>query len=299
MTSLVIASLPGNQAFARRLAAHLKAPEIGLDTRQFPDEETYLRYGGSLADRQLALVCSLDRPDRKFLPVAFAAAAARDLGAAGVGLVAPYLAYMRQDASFRPGEAVTSKHFARLLSSEFDWLVTVDPHLHRHKSLADIYRVPAIAAQAAPLIATWIKSEVEHPLLLGPDSESEQWVRAVAEASGAPFAVMSKIRRGDRDVEVSLPDLSRWRDRTPVLVDDIASTARTMIAGVKHLAAAGARAPICVAVHGIFAGDAHDALTAAGAARVVTVNTVPHATNAIDASALLARAVRELVGSRL
>ena len=294
MSGLVIAALPENLALARRLADRLEAEQVGLELRRFPDEESYLRYDGALAGKRVALVCSLDRPDRKFLPAAFAAATARELGAAHVGLVAPYLAYMRQDASFRPGEAVTSRYFGRLLSSAFDWLITVDPHLHRRKSLAEMFRIPAKAVHAAPLIAQWIKAEVEAPLLLGPDSESEQWVGAVARATDAPFAVMSKIRRGDRDVEVSLPDLTAWRERTPVLIDDIASTARTMIEGVRCLLAAGMPAPICVAVHGIFAGDAYDALRRAGARRIVTVNTVAHDTNGIDATGLLAEAVREV-----
>ena len=112
-------------------------------------------------DRRIALVCTLDRPDAKMLPLLFAAAAARELGASQVGLVAPYLAYMRQDRRFKPGEAVTSREFARLLSGAFDWLVTVDPHLHRYASLAEIYRIPTRVVHAAPLISQWIRTRIE------------------------------------------------------------------------------------------------------------------------------------------
>ena len=139
------------------------------------------------------LVCTLDRPDDKFLPLVFAAAAARDLGAHGSALSAPYLAYMRQDRRFQPGEAVTSTYFAKLLSSQIDWLVTVDPHLHRRGSLAEIYSIPTQVMHAAPLISDWIRSEVKMPLLIGPDSESEQWVAAVARDAGAPHVVLQKI----------------------------------------------------------------------------------------------------------
>lgn len=59
-----------------------------------------------------------------------------------MGLVAPYLAYMRQDQQFRPGEVVTSRMFAALVSRHVDWLVTVDPHLHRVHALDEIYAVP-------------------------------------------------------------------------------------------------------------------------------------------------------------
>ena len=220
------------------------------------------------------IACTLDRPNEKILPLLFAAATARELDAEKVGLVAPYLAYMRQDRRFKPGEAVTSRQIAQLLSNAFDWLVTVDPHLHRHGSLAEIYRIPTRVVHAAPLISRWIKMHVPKPFVIGPDSESEQWVAAVAKDSGAPYAVLQKVRRGDRDVEISAASLPDLDGRTPVLVDDIISSGRTMIAAVRLIGKRGAPAPVCVAVHGLFA-DHSDQILARAGARVVTSNSIP------------------------
>jgi len=289
--TLLVAALPGNEQMAERLAKMLGADVAHLVVRRFPDGETYLRYETPVAGRRVVLVCTLDRPDDKFLAVVFAAATARDLGAAQVGLVAPYLAYMRQDRRFHPGEAITSTDFAKRLSREVDWLVTVDPHLHRHSSLNEIYTIPSQVLHTAPLLSDWIRKAVTSPLLIGPDSESKQWVAAVARDADAPSIVLRKVRYGDRDVEVSLPDVAQWRDRTPVLVDDIVSTGRTMIEAIGHLTQAGMRPPVCVAVHGVFSGKAFDDLVRAGAERIVTTNTVPHASNAIDIVPLLAASI--------
>ena len=224
----------------------------------------------------------------------FAAQAARDLGASQVGLVAPYLAYMRQDTRFNDGEAVTSRYFARFLSSAVDWLVTVDPHLHRYHALDEIYAVPGDVVHAAPALAIWIREHVERPLLIGPDEESEQWVASVAREAQAPHLVLHKTRHGDREVEIELPDVARFADRTPVLVDDIISTGRTMAETVIRLRrSAIAAAPICIGVHAVFAGDAYEALSAAGAGRIVTTNAIRHASNAIDIDPLLADRVRQ------
>jgi ribose-phosphate pyrophosphokinase len=297
MSKPLLAVLPGNEQIGSRLADRLSADVAELDVRSFPDEETYLRWRTSPKGRDVVLLCTLDRPDGKVLPLLFAAAAARDLGAASVGLVCPYLGYMRQDRRFRPGEAVTSAHFAAVLSAHCDWLVTVDPHLHRHGSLSDIYSVPATAVQAAPLIAEWIATLIERPVLIGPDEESAQWVAAVARRIDAPHTVLRKTRHGDRDVDVSVPDLERWRAHTPVLVDDIVSTGRTMIATLQHLADKGTLPPTCIAVHGIFAGAAYRELIDAGAGRVATCNTIAHDSNAIDVSGALADAIAERVSS--
>jgi ribose-phosphate pyrophosphokinase len=292
MMRLLLVSLERNNPLTIPFAKSVGAEHALIEVRRFPDGETYLRYDTDVSQRHVILLSSLDDPDSKFLRLSLAISAARDLGASSVGLVSPYLPYMRQDSRFHAGEAVSSVYFASLLSAQVDWLVTVDPHLHRHASLSDIFDIPAVAAHSAPLIAKWIRQSVERPLLVGPDEESRQWVAAVAKDANAPHIVLNKTRRDDRDVEVSAPELNSWSEHTPVLVDDIISTARTMIATIENLKRAGLRSPVCIGVHGLFADNAYRDLIDAGPCRVVTSNTVPHETNAIDVSGLLADAVR-------
>jgi ribose-phosphate pyrophosphokinase len=266
-----------------------------LELHRFPDGESLVRLDADVTGRTVVLTCSLARPDEKTLPLLFAADAARDLGAAKVLLAAPYLAYLRQDRRFHSGEAVTSRSYAALLSTAFDALVTADPHLHRYRALDEIYSIPTRVVHTAPLIARWVAAQVQHPLLIGPDSESEQWVSEVAAAAGAPWTVLQKIRRGDRDVEVSLPDVSAWGGRQPVLVDDIVSSARTMIQAVASVRRVGLPAPLCIGVHALFASGAYEELLASGPARVLTCDTVPHASNEISVVEPTARALEELV----
>lgn len=287
--------LPGDDALADRLVHALQADRGALDAHRFPDGETLVRLDADVGGRRVVLVCSLARPDDKTLPLLFAADAARDLGATRVVLVAPYLAYLRQDKRFHAGEAVTSRTYAGLLSAAFDGVVTVDPHLHRYHSLDELYRVPTRVVRSAPLIAAWVKDKVARPLLIGPDAESEQWVSEVARNAGAPYTVLQKIRRGDRDVEVSLPDVSTWTDHQPVLIDDIVSSARTLIKAVASVRSAGMPPPVCIGVHALFAPQAYQDLLASGALRVITCDTVPHASNAITVIEPLARALKDLL----
>ena len=285
----VLIAVPGSEDHARRLGTRLGLPVLVPEIRQFPDGELYVRIDGELGDD---VVIVGNASGDNFLRVAFLAGTARDLGATRVGLVAPYLAYMRQDSRFKPGEGVTASYFARLLSSTVDWVVTVDPHLHRFDSLAGLYTIPTTIARAAPAIATWITASVEHPVLVGPDAESVQWVKAVADHCGAPFLILEKTRRGDRDVSITSPD-GAWNGHTPVVIDDIVSTGQTMIEATRQLRAAGSAAPMCVGIHAVFADSLHEALIDAGARGIVTCNTIPHATNQICIADPLADAVRE------
>jgi ribose-phosphate pyrophosphokinase len=294
---VVTFAMPGNESLARDIAA-ITGTELGvLEYRKFPDRESYLRFTTDVRNKQAILACSLHDPDSKALPLLLAAAALRDLGAARIGLAAPYLGYMRQDQRFKEGEAVTSTGFARLLSASFDWIATIDPHLHRHSSMNEIYTIPALVGHAAPVLAGYVRQNAEGAFLIGPDEESEQWVAAVTVAAGVPHVTLSKERRGDRDVEIRLPDLSAFTGKTPVLVDDVIASGRTMEVAVQGLRKLGFHRPICLAAHGILADDAHARLVAAGASVVVT-NTIPGPAALLDIHPLFAELIKSQLRKR-
>ncbi len=298
MGNPLLLSMPGNEDMTSLLAKAL-GWEIGvLTARRFPDGESYIRYQTPVVGREVALVCTLVHPDEKLIALYLAAKTAREIGATRIGLVSPYLAYMRQDAVFNDGEGITSHHVATLIGSAVDWLVTVDPHLHRIRALDEIYPINTGVAHAAPAIFRWIGANLDKPLVIGPDAESEQWAEEVASAVGCPFTVLEKTRHGDRDVEVSVPDIGRWHGHTPVLVDDIASTARTMMAAVAHLKTTALPPAVCAVVHPIFAGDAFAALSACGVAKIVGCNTIEHACAGIDISEALALAMQSVTRGR-
>lgn len=281
-------ALPDAKALAQRLGHALQIPVGELSTRRFPDGESWMRVREDCREADAVVLADSSRPDDKLAQLLFAAETLRDVGARRVGLVAPYLAYMRQDERFHAGEALTSNYFAEFVAQHFQWLVTVDPHLHRHASLAELYRVPAFVAHSAPMVARWLATQPIDPVLVGPDTESEQWVAAVARLVDCPYVIFEKTRHGDRDVELSRVDLHPHRQRQPVILDDIISTGTTMVETLGRLHQAGLAAPVCVGIHGVFADAAERRIREAGARAVYTCNSIAHATNAVDVTAAIA-----------
>lgn len=293
-----VLALPGNEALADALAARLHGERGKVLVHRFPDGETLVRVEPEVRGNTVIIAATLYQPDSVVMPLFFLASTLRELGAARLILVAPYLAYMRQDQPFQAGEGTTARHFAHWLSGFLDGLITVDPHLHRLHSLSDVYSIPAINVPSAPAISGWLRQHCPNAVLIGPDAESEQWVAEVARAAACPFTILEKIRRGDRDVSVSVPHIERWKNHTPVLLDDIISTGHTMAAAAVHLRRAGMPPPICIGVHAVFAENSFATLQQADIDKLVTCNTIPHASNGIDLHPLLADALETLLATR-
>ncbi|MBN1683824.1 MAG: ribose-phosphate pyrophosphokinase [Gammaproteobacteria bacterium] len=290
--SSILFALPENQLFAKSLVDQLKIPLGDVIFRHFPDGDSYVRIKSEIKDKEVFLLASLNQPDPKVIPLLFFSKTAKTLGAKKIHLIAPYLAYMRQDKAFNPGEAINSRIFATLLSQYFDTLITIDPHLHRYKTLDEIYTIPTYVLHADILIAEWIQQNIKKPVLIGPDVESKQWVLRAANHIKAPYLIFKKTRIGDRDVQISVPHIEDYQHNTAVLIDDIISSAATMIEAVKHLKQLGVRKIVCIGIHAIFAGNAYQELKATGVERIITCNTILHESSTIDVSGMVADAIR-------
>ena len=190
----LILAFPAYQILADRLAAETGYRVSSVAIHYFPDEESLVCLPPELPEHVI-FFCSLDHPNRKLVELGFAAATARELGVHHLTLVAPYLCYMRQDKAFEAGQAISQRIIGNWLGDWFDTIITVDAHLHRIRSLNDVIGpAKAYNLSAAQLWLDLLRQRVDQPILMGPDQESRQWVKKIAEATGLDYAVAHKQR---------------------------------------------------------------------------------------------------------
>ena len=281
---------------ALRLAHAATLAAACVERHRFPDGELRLRLPAKLPER-VTIYRSLNNPNEKLVELLIATQTARSLGARQLNLVAPYLAYMRQDMEFVPGEAVSQRVVGRFLAGLFDTIVTVDPHLHRVATLQEAAPVKhAVVLTGAEALSDLIVQRRNKPLLVGPDSESEQWVALAAARHGLDYTVCNKVRSGDREVAVALPP-TLVAGRAVVILDDMASTGHTVAAAARLLRTAGAASIDVAVTHALFAPDALDMLRALGIDEVWSTDCVAHPTNAVNMAPLLAHALRAIPGA--
>ncbi|MGZ5871885.1 MAG: ribose-phosphate pyrophosphokinase [Bradyrhizobium sp.] len=298
MSNLAIHSLPSGAGDARRLASLLGLPLREIALHRFPDGELRVTVGPAAATT--IIYASLDQPNDKLVAILFAAEALRRAGAKRLVLLAPYLCYMRQDAAFREGEAISQKAIGRLIAGTVDRIVTVDAHLHRTPDIGTVF--PGIEAEnlsAMPAIANTLRMAGINPatIVVGPDAESRPLVSDLARRLALAHTVAQKIRHGDRSVEIAFADPASVAGRPALLVDDIVSSGGTLIACAKALTAAGATPIDAIITHALFPQEMATRFADAGIRAIRSTSSVPHPTNAIPLDDILAAALRNEANS--
>ncbi len=291
---MMILAFPDYLSQAQRLAARLNAPLAEVTLHHFPDSESLIRLPPSLPEH--VIVCrSLNQPNDKLIELLLCATTARELGAKRLTLVAPYLSYMRQDIANQPGEAVSQRIIGKLLAGLFDDVLTVDPHLHRISSLDQAIPIKnAISLTAADEIGRFLKQKLDYAVLLGPDSESEQWVANIAGKIGFDYAIAHKDRLGDKQVKITLPDYD-YRNKPVIIIDDVASTGRTIAQAARLLQAAGSKDIYAVVTHALFCDDAEAHILKTGIKAIWSTDSIDHATSCIKLDTLLADAIKTII----
>ncbi len=285
----VFGSTP-NKKLGRAVAQEIGVPFGELRMLHFPDGELCVRFMKPVCDRTVVLIHSIHPlPQDAFCELLFACIGARQQGAKKVIAVIPYLGFMRQDKMFHAGEVVSSRAMGVLLAAVADKVITIDPHLHRHKSLNEVFPIPSLRLSATKTISQHIEKHWKKAIIVGPDGESDQWAAEVARLAHCQVLVVKKKRYTASKVRTKVKDIG-FKGKTVIIVDDIISTGHTMQEVAKQVWTAGARAIVCIGVHGVFAKGALSRLECTGA-RVMTTDTIRNPVSSISVAKLIAGAL--------
>lgn len=297
MVNLIVFGLRNSEAVAKEISKKAKAEYGSFCCEKFPDGELHLGFAKNVRGKKVVLVQTMNpEPNDALVELIFAAETAKELGAKKVVAVVPYLAYMRQDKRFNKGECISAKEMAKLLNRCLDSLITIDPHLHRIKNLKQIFSINTVRLSADSLIADYVKKNYkkEETLLVGPDIESSQWAKKIADCIGFKSTIFLKERLNSRNVKIKVKKELEWEGKNVVIIDDIVSTGHTMIEAVKEIMKRKVKSVDCICVHAIMAENAFEKLEAAGARKIISCNTIKHRSNSIDVSSICAEAIMEI-----
>lgn len=283
-----------SEALARAVGREGNFRVVGSTRRRFPDGEQYIRVLGDVSEEDVCLIHSLAlSPDSLLIEYLLLVDALRGSGCRSITAVIPYIAYLRQDSRFHPGEPLSARVIASIIdSSGIDRLITVDAHLHRLKSLSELFKVPALNLSAMPLLADYYSKNFggENLMIVGPDIEAEQWAKAVANRLSSPYVLLEKRRLGDR--EVLIRGEASVKGKVVVLVDDIVSTGMTLVNVIPRLLEEGAVRVDALVSHALLVEGAYERLKESGLSNLVSTDTLPSEHSKVSVAPLISKVLK-------
>lgn len=285
--TLLIATFPETREIAKKVARALRADYTEIFVEDFPDSEFHIELKKNPKNRKVVIMNSLAKdPDRKLIETVLAGGIAKDYGAEKIILMATYFPYLRQDTHFLKYDSFSSKHIIKLFSS-FDKIITIDPHLHRIHHMKD-WTTKAESISAKMLIADYIKKRFKNNFtIIGPDGESVQWNKPIADKLGKKVIVLSKTRFSG--TKIKQKDFSGKLEENVIMIDDIISTGKTLAGALELAKKHGAKNLICIGIHGLLINDATKLITKH--AELITTNTIKSKYSKIDVSSLIIKSL--------
>lgn len=279
-----VISTESSQILAGRIAGAMQTGIVDVRFSRFPDGELYLMTDA--LDEKTVIVGSTVDNDALIQLLLLIDACEGSVNS----LVVPYMGYARQDKRFHPGEPLSARAVARILSYHISRVYTVNIH---EPSVLSFFGVPAENISLAGEIGTFLQENgPEDPLILGPDEGAAEFAEGVALVGCWDCDHLRKTRLSGENVVMEPKNLGA-EGRDVVLVDDIISTGGTLATAAGMLYDQGARRVDAVCVHGIFTGGAYMHLRAAGIRDIVCSDTIERGCSRVTAAGCIAACLRK------
>lgn len=274
MGGLKILAGSANPPLAADLAAALGVRLCEVARDRFPDGERHVELLESVRGDDVYLVQPTCPPvDENLVELLLLADACRRAGARRVTAVIPYYGYARQDRRAGRRAPVAARAVADLLKAVgVGRIVTVDAHT---QSLEGLFVEPVEHLTAVPLLCGSAALRGHGGVVVSPDLGGVKLADRYSRLLDLPMAVVHKHRISGEEVRVRTV-VGEVAGRAPIVVDDMISTAGTMVAAVQALLDAGCRPEITlVATHALLVGPAVERLAALPLQRLVVTDSIP------------------------
>ena len=289
---MIIIPGPASVVLGEAIAKELGFEATLLNHRLFPDGETYIRFPEPIQGETVVLVqTTAPNPDRKLMQLLFMARTAKDMGAARIVAVIPYLAYARQDKRFLEGESLSFDIILGMLESAgVNDTVLIDIHNEKAvDSLRERHEMRIHNLTAIYYLAEYMKeNSYQGAYSLSPDLGRTELVEKVSQLMGGGFAFFMKVRdryTGKTTMKVKNLDLD---GKDVIIFDDIISSGGTMARAIQGLKDQGAGKVAAVCTHALPVPGANEKLKNAGADKIVATDTVESIYETVSVAKLVA-----------
>ena len=305
--SMIVFSGSANPPLAREVVGRLNMPLGKAVVDRFSDGEVMVELIDSVRGKDAFVVqptcASFDGNQRRsvdenLLELLILTDAIKRASAHRVTAVMPYFGYARQDRRPRSARvSISSKVVADMISAGADRVLTMDIHADQ---IQGFFSIPMDNIYASPVLLGDIwKHKYPNLMVVSPDVGGVVRARAIAKRlDDADLAIIDKRRPQANQAEV-MNIIGDVRDRTCVLVDDIADTAGTLCSAATALKEEGASQVVAYCTHAVLSGAAVDNIEASVLDELVVTNSIPLHRRAAASGRIRQLSVAELLAESM
>jgi ribose-phosphate pyrophosphokinase len=290
-----------NPRLGEEIAGYLHLPLGKVSIARFADGEIHVRFEENARGVDAFVLQPTSHPvNEHLMELLIMLDALRRASAGRITAVMPYYGYARKDKKDAPREPITGRLVADLLTTAgADRVLTMDLHAGQ---IEGFFNIPVDHLRAMPLFADYLREKkLPAPVVVAADDGAVKRSKQLADRLDLPLAIVFQRRVG-RDAKETVQVVGEVEGRTPVMIEDIISTARTISGAVDAVIRQGARPQVYVcATHAVMAGPARERLARDEIQEIVVTNTIPPPPGppipkltVLSAAPLLAEAIRRI-----
>ncbi|KAF7436806.1 hypothetical protein PC9H_003639 [Pleurotus ostreatus] len=200
--------------------------------------------------------------------------------------VIPLFPYARQDKKDKSRAPITAKLVANMIQrAGCDHVITMDLHASQIQGFFDVpvdkltigYLV-SLYAEPSAILYIRTNFKLEDVVIVSPDAGGAKRATSMADRLGVDFALFHKERKKANEVS-RMVLVGHVKDKTAILVDDMADTCGTLCLAARHLTEAGVAKVYAIVTHGILSGNALESVTSSVLEKLIVTNTLPQRAN--------------------
>lgn len=290
-----------HKAFAERVAERIGIKLTKAEVSRHSDTETFFEIKESIRDKHVFIIQSKNSDiNDNIMELLIMIQTCKLASARRITAVITYFPYSRQDKKTRSRSPITAKIIANILErAGVDHIITMDLH---SPQIQGFFNIPVDNLFAEPSIISYIKESIaewREAVIVSPDAGGAKRVTSIATKMKLDFAIIHKQKHSSSKVQ-SVNLVGNVRQRTAIIIDDLADTCQTLIKAIKKLKEMNASKVYAIVTHGILSGQALKLINSSLIEKLVVTNTIPQEDNGkhciklsiLDVTPVFAEAIR-------
>lgn len=254
MKNLHFFSGSSNIPLSEEVCSELELSPGKIQIGTFPDGEISVRILEDVSDKEVFVLQSLGiNPNRYLLELLIIIDALKRASAKKITPIIPYFGFARQDRRNNPGDPITAKLIANLLSiAGSTHLITLDLHADQIEGFFDI---PVIHLHAQDLLIHSAQNKLgKIGIVVAPDLGSIKIGETAAKKLNCDLAIIKKERLDAFQVKTTL--IGNVSGKNVLIIDDLCSTGGTLVSAAKLCHENGALKIMAAVTHGVLVSNA-------------------------------------------